>query len=148
MLFISNYCRIHSHETVCVHDTIRMWQPVKSWLIVSSHVEYVTLKKNVSEHCGWAGAPPWFLFRLWIQISVCRYAIRTEVFSWFSTFFCLKVRVNLSLCLIRHDVMLIYGGVEVYASPFLTLALDGGEWSASRPCFYNPTPREIPKPFG
>jgi hypothetical protein len=36
--------------------------------------------------------------------------------------------------------MKTYGGVEVYSTNFLTSALDGGEWSASRPCRF--TPRE------
>jgi hypothetical protein len=36
--------------------------------------------------------------------------------------------------------MKMCGGVEIYLHVFLTSALDGGEWSASRPgCF---TPRE------
>jgi hypothetical protein len=36
--------------------------------------------------------------------------------------------------------MKVYGGVEVYIHIFLTLALVGGEWSASCPCHF--TPRE------
>jgi hypothetical protein len=35
--------------------------------------------------------------------------------------------VKLSLCLIKHHAMKTYWG-------FLTSALDGGEWLASRPC--------------
>jgi hypothetical protein len=31
-----------------------------------------------------------------------------------------------------------HGGVEVQLHTFLTLALDGGKWSASRSCRYNP----------
>jgi len=31
-----------------------------------------------------------------------------------------------------------YWGVEVYNHPSLTLALDGGEWSASRPGHFAP----------
>jgi hypothetical protein len=30
--------------------------------------------------------------------------------------------------------MKTYGGVEIQLHPFSTSALDGGEWSASRPC--------------
>jgi hypothetical protein len=30
--------------------------------------------------------------------------------------------------------MKTYGGVEIIDPPFSTSALDGGEWSASRPC--------------
>jgi hypothetical protein len=50
---------------------------------------------------------------------------------------CLKVKV-MSLCLTKHHAMKTYWEVEVYA--FLTLALDGDEWSASRPGRF--TPRE------
>jgi hypothetical protein len=31
-----------------------------------------------------------------------------------------------------------YGGVEVIVPPFITSALDGGEWSASCPCHFTP----------
>jgi hypothetical protein len=34
--------------------------------------------------------------------------------------------------------MKAYGGVEVYIHVFLTSALDGGEWSASRPGRFTP----------
>jgi hypothetical protein len=34
--------------------------------------------------------------------------------------------------------MKTYGGVEVLIHVFLTSALDGGEWSASRPCRFTP----------
>jgi hypothetical protein len=41
--------------------------------------------------------------------------------------------------LIKHHAMKTYGGsVEVYLHSFLTLALDGGEWSASRPGRFTP----------
>jgi len=43
-----------------------------------------------------------------------------------------KVTVKLSLCLIKHRVMKTYREVEVLFHA-LTLALDGEEWSASRP---------------
>jgi hypothetical protein len=36
---------------------------------------------------------------------------------------------------------MVYGGVDVYIHVFLTSALAGGEWSASRPCRF--TPEEI-----
>jgi hypothetical protein len=53
-----------------------------------------------------------------------------------------KVKVKLSLCLIsyalRHEDVWGSGGI---ALPFLTSALDGGEWSASRPCRFNPGER-------
>jgi len=34
--------------------------------------------------------------------------------------------------------MKVYWGMEVYLHAFLTLALDGGEWSASCSSFYTP----------
>jgi hypothetical protein len=43
-------------------------------------------------------------------------------------------KVKLSLSLIKHYAMKAYGGVDVYIHIFLTSALAGGEWSASRPC--------------
>jgi hypothetical protein len=47
---------------------------------------------------------------------------------------------KLSLCLIKHHGMKTYGGGGV-APPFLTSALDGSEWSASRPCRFTPGER-------
>jgi hypothetical protein len=44
-----------------------------------------------------------------------------------------KVKVKLSLFLIKHHATKTYGEVEVHLQVFLTSALDGGEWSASRP---------------
>jgi hypothetical protein len=37
--------------------------------------------------------------------------------------------------------MKAYGGVDVYSHIFLTSALAGGEWSASRPDLFNPRER-------
>jgi hypothetical protein len=37
--------------------------------------------------------------------------------------------------------MKAYGGVEVWIHIFLTLALVGGEWSASHPCRFTPEER-------
>jgi hypothetical protein len=48
------------------------------------------------------------------------------------------VRVKLSLCLIEHYVMKAYCGVAVQIHVFLTSALVGGEWSASRPGRFTP----------
>jgi len=44
------------------------------------------------------------------------------------------------LCLTKHHAKITYGGVEILLHAWLTLALDGHEWSVSCPsCF---TPRE------
>jgi hypothetical protein len=53
----------------------------------------------------------------------------------------LKVKVKLSLCLIRHQTMKVYWGVDVLLHAFLTSALDGGDWSASNPRRFNPRER-------
>jgi len=42
--------------------------------------------------------------------------------------------------------MKMYGGVEVLLDVFLTSALDGGEWSASRPGLFNLGGKELPPP--
>jgi hypothetical protein len=41
-------------------------------------------------------------------------------------------KVKLSLYLTKHYAMKTYGGVDVQIHVFLTSALVGGEWSASR----------------
>jgi hypothetical protein len=41
--------------------------------------------------------------------------------------------LKLSLCLTKHHAVKTYVGMEVWLHPFLTSALDGDEWSASRP---------------
>jgi hypothetical protein len=52
-----------------------------------------------------------------------------------------KGKVKLSLCLIKHYAMKAYEGVDVQIHIFLTSALDGGEWSASRPGSFTPGER-------
>jgi hypothetical protein len=53
-----------------------------------------------------------------------------------------KVMVKFSLCLTKNQAMKRIGGVEVYLHTFLTSALDGGEWSASRPGLFTPRERD------
>jgi hypothetical protein len=43
----------------------------------------------------------------------------------------------------QHYAMRAYGGVDVYIHIFLTSALAGGEWSASRPGRFNPGERAL-----
>jgi hypothetical protein len=44
-----------------------------------------------------------------------------------------KVNIRLLLCLTRHHAVKAYGGMEIWFH-ILTSALNGGGWSASRPC--------------
>jgi hypothetical protein len=44
-----------------------------------------------------------------------------------------KVKVKLSLCLTKHHAMKVWWEVEVQIHAFLTSALDGCQWSVSRP---------------
>jgi hypothetical protein len=66
-------------------------------------------------------------------------------FSEDSHFSCFFVKCylwsQLSLYLTKHHAMKTYWGVEVYLHAFLTSALDGGEWSASRPGHFTPKER-------
>jgi hypothetical protein len=39
---------------------------------------------------------------------------------------------------VKHHAMKAYGGVDIYIHVFLTSALVGGEWSASRPGRFTP----------
>jgi hypothetical protein len=52
----------------------------------------------------------------------------------------MKVKVKLFLCLTKHHAMGTIVAVGLYLHAFLTSALGGGEWSASRPGRF--TPRE------
>jgi hypothetical protein len=56
--------------------------------------------------------------------------------------FKVKLKIKLSLCffLTKHHAMKAYWGVEDSSTYYLTSALDGGDWSASRPGRF--TPRE------
>jgi len=47
--------------------------------------------------------------------------------------------VKLSLCLTKYHAMETYGGATVQIYTFLTAALDGDHWSASRPCRFTPS---------
>jgi hypothetical protein len=50
-------------------------------------------------------------------------------------------KTKLFLCLIRHHVMNMYGGVAIYLHAFLTSAIQGGEWSAWRLSRFTPEER-------
>jgi hypothetical protein len=52
----------------------------------------------------------------------------------------------MSLCLTKHHLVKIYGGSGDIAPPFLTLTLDGGEWSALTPAALPPR-KEVPLPI-
>jgi len=52
---------------------------------------------------------------------------------------CLRQKVTLPQCLVKHHVMKTCGRVEVQLHAFLTSALYGGEWSASRRGRFTPS---------
>jgi hypothetical protein len=54
------------------------------------------------------------------------------------------VKAKLSLCLTKHHAMKTYGRVEVWLHTFLASALDGDEWSASRPSRVTPGGKSPP----
>jgi hypothetical protein len=49
-----------------------------------------------------------------------------------------KEEVKLSLCLIKHQEIKMYKGVEVKLCAFLISSLDGCEWSVSCPSHFTP----------
>jgi hypothetical protein len=51
----------------------------------------------------------------------------------------LKVKVKLFLCLTKHHTMKAYWELRYSSTHSLTSALDGGEWSASRPGRFTPS---------
>jgi hypothetical protein len=59
-----------------------------------------------------------------------------------STKMVLVMRVNVKLS------MKAYGGVDVQIHVFLTSALTGGEWSASRPGHFTPGKKKAAVPTG
>jgi hypothetical protein len=59
-------------------------------------------------------------------------------FSWVSSVLKIKVKLSLFFLLTEHHAMKAYGGVGYSSTHSLTLALDGGEWSASRPQVKSP----------
>jgi hypothetical protein len=65
-------------------------------------------------------------------------AVKIQVAVFWVVTQALKVKVKLSLRLTKHHAMKTYWGVEVYLHAFLTLELNGGEWSASLPGRFTP----------
>jgi hypothetical protein len=49
----------------------------------------------------------------------------------------LILQVKLHLGLINYHSLWKWGSIDI-PPPFVTLARDRGEWSASRPCLFNP----------
>jgi hypothetical protein len=69
------------------------------------------------------------------SINVCIYGLYTQSANW-----CVKVKLYLALInqAPHHEDVLGSGDI---APPFLTSALDGGEWSAPRPAVLTPENR-------
>jgi len=54
-------------------------------------------------------------------------------------FLCLtKYHVINIHCLTKYNAIKMYWGMDVYFHAYLTAALDGGEWSASKPGRFTP----------
>jgi hypothetical protein len=75
----------------------------------------------------------------WREICFVWLGRVTAKLQWMSMKRLGKVKVK-SLCLAKHHAMKTYWGVEVQLHAFLAWALDGSEWSTSRPGRF--TPRE------
>jgi hypothetical protein len=77
----------------------------------------------------------------WLPGTICCWmTYKSEIFSWSLNCFC---RLYQCVCwrhLALSQIITHIWGVEVYLHPFLT-ALDGGEWSDSRPGRFNPRER-------
>jgi hypothetical protein len=71
----------------------------------------------------------------------CQYDKLEGMWEEAAIYFKVTVKVKLSLCLTKHHDMQVYWGAEVYLHAFLTSALDGGEWSSSRPGRFIPRER-------
>jgi hypothetical protein len=52
------------------------------------------------------------------------------------------MEVKIFLCLIKHHAMKAYGRMEEQLQTFFSLALHGGEWSASHPTHLTSVPFE------
>jgi hypothetical protein len=67
---------------------------------------------------------------------------RDNNMNFFIVLHVLQVKLKLSLCLpIKYYGMKAHGGVYVWIHIYLTSALAGGEWPASRPCRFTPRKR-------
>jgi hypothetical protein len=74
------------------------------------------------------------LLRMPCVVLVITWSLLAKLNSW-------RWKVKLSLCLTKHHAMKTYWGMEVQLHAFLTSALDGSEWSASRPDRFTPRKR-------
>jgi hypothetical protein len=87
----------------------------------STHVVYeafyATMKEGKSSKTGHEHSLPSYFRRQHSMLFVNMYV-------------CIKVKVKLSLCLIKHYAIKAYGGMDVQIHIFLISALVGGEWSA------------------
>jgi hypothetical protein len=69
-----------------------------------------------------------------LQVELCLHQLLLSRFN----FLLKNKKVNFSLCLTKHYAMKAYKGVDVYIYIFVTSALVGGDWSASRPGRFTP----------
>jgi hypothetical protein len=66
---------------------------------------------------------------------VMKMVIMIMKYTWLLLLICQKVQLFLCLLIKNHDTGM-YWGVEIQVHIFLTLVLDGGEWSTSCPSHF------------
>jgi hypothetical protein len=95
------------------------------------------LNWNVCKHNP--SSPKTIVFRIKCPVNSCFAVVVCQFYSGKSDSFEYKKKVKLFLCLLmKHYAMKAYGGVNVKIHIFLTSALVGCEWSASRPSRFTP----------